>query len=134
MTTHLTRRGLRGLATASAITMALLLGGCSTSGENYDNDAATRLQERVAVATSSAAAGNHATSLTALAELEVELRDALARGLITQERFDSITAAIALVRADLDAAIAETTPPPEESDDDEAPANDKGRGNDKKKD
>lgn len=122
MTRLTTRHGIRGLATASAITIALLLGGCAANTETYDEAVATRLQDRVMVSTESAAAGDHGASLTAIAELEVELRDALARGTVTQARFDSITSAIALVRADLEASIVATTPPPapaEQSDDDD---------------
>jgi hypothetical protein len=139
-TTRLRLRSLRVPAAASALIAGLVLAGCSASpSEKYDDDAATRLQERVLVATQTASTGDHTTALTTLAELEVELADALARGQITQARYDSVMAAIALVRADLGAAIAATTPPPPTpapvtSNDDDNSGNEgkgkKGKGND----
>lgn len=103
-------------ALAIAIAGILSLGSCAPTSD-YGSEAALALQSRVLTVTESSAAGDYVGALTRLDELEVSLRDAFARGEVTQERFDSILAAITLVRADLEAAIAakqdaEQTPAP----------------------
>ncbi|MGV8971732.1 MAG: hypothetical protein ACOH10_05380 [Rhodoglobus sp.] len=56
--------------------------------------------------TDASAAGDPASALARLDELQAALLDANAKGTVDQSRFDSISAAIALVRADLEKAIA----------------------------
>lgn len=82
-----------------------LLAGCAGSPA-YAPDAADRLQQQVLAVSTSTAEADWATASTRLLELEASASTALARDEITQERFDAIMAAIALVRGDVDAAIA----------------------------
>ncbi|MDJ0334717.1 hypothetical protein QMG83_05720 [Salinibacterium sp. G-O1] len=56
--------------------------------------------------TDASAAGDPVSALARLDELQAALLDANAKGTVEQSRFDSISAAIALVRADLEKAIA----------------------------
>jgi hypothetical protein len=104
-----TRRRLHLGIAAAAIAVGLV--GCAPAS-SYDAAAAERLQARVESVTVAAASADHAGVLGDLETLEVELRDALARDQITQARFDSVTAAIALVRADAEAALAASQPAP----------------------
>lgn len=82
-----------------------LLAGCAPT-PSYDPATAERLQQHVLAVSESSAAGDWATTQTRLLELEASASTALARGEITQERFDAITSALALVQADIDAAVA----------------------------
>ncbi len=86
----------------------ILLSGCAASpGNTYDSRTATLLQSGVSAVTDASASGDPAAALTRLNELQATLLDALAKGTITQSRFDSISAAIDLVRADLELAISQ---------------------------
>lgn len=124
----------RATVTAVVLSAAVVLSGCAQS-PSFDPDAAAMFQERVLEVSTAASTAEFEAALQKVAELEVEVKDALARGLITPERYDSILAAIALVRADLEAAIAaqQPAPPPPEP-----PASNQGgngnHGNDGKKD
>ena len=89
---------------------ALALSGCSAqhasdSTQKYSAQTARPLQEQVLAVAESSATGDPAASLTRLDELAASLKDARARGTVSVERYASITAAIALVRSDLEAAI-----------------------------
>lgn len=114
---------------------ALVLGGCAGQESDYDAAAAEHLQAEVLEVSELSAAADYPSALLALVELEVSLKDALARGQLTQERYDSILAAAALVRTDLEAAIAAQAPPepepePEEPEEKEKPGKgNKGKGN-----
>lgn len=112
---------------------ALLLAGC-TSG--YSPETAAGLQARVVTVTDASAAGDWATASTALAELAADAADARADGLITEARYDTIMAAIALVDAELEAALAavENAPPSEDSEGEGNGNGNGGKGNDKKDD
>ncbi len=90
-------------AAALVIAASLVLAGCAGSG--YDAETALGLQERVAAVSTAAAGGDWSTTETELMELETAAQTALARGEITQARADAIAAAIALVRADVTAAL-----------------------------
>jgi outer membrane receptor protein involved in Fe transport len=94
-----------GRSIASGAVVLALLAGCSTP-PSYDPEAAERLQQHVLAVSTSAAAGDWGGAQTRLAELEASATTALARGTITQARFDAIVSALALVRADLEAEIA----------------------------
>lgn len=115
------------------VAAALVLGGCAGQQSDYDATAAEHLQAEVLEVSDLSAAADYSSALLALVELEVSLKDALARGQLTQERYDSILAAAALVRTDLEAAIAAQTPPepePEEPEEKEKPPKEKpGKGN-----
>jgi hypothetical protein len=89
---------------------SLALTGCSSqstsSASSYPTSAAQALQSQVLAVSQTAADGDYAGSLTVLAELGTSAKDALARGTISPERYASISAAIALVRSDLESAVA----------------------------
>ncbi|MHA6668783.1 hypothetical protein ACX3O0_07915 [Homoserinimonas sp. A447] len=136
---------LRGMLTAVVFVVAVALTGCAPQQSGYGADTAELLQGEVLEISELSAGSDFAAALLALSELEVSLKDARARGLLTEERFESITAALALVKADLEAAIAAQAPPPApepepeeggDGGDDEGEGNsgkgngDKGKGND----
>ncbi|MHC5796808.1 hypothetical protein ACVXZ4_11675 [Lacisediminihabitans sp. FW035] len=98
---------------AGILAVALGLTGCAgtaapattPTASAYSREVASRLQSAVLSVTSSAEADPTA-ALARLDELATMLADARARGEVSAARFDSIAAAIALVRTDLEAAIA----------------------------
>lgn len=96
------------LVTAVAAS-ALLLSGCAAPNQPnpYATATAADLQQSVLHVTEAAGDGDLAAALTRLHELEVSTKVAHARGELTLARQDSILSAIALVRADLEAMIAE---------------------------
>jgi hypothetical protein len=97
-----------------ALAVAILLTGCAgtnapavtPTASAYPSEVASRLQSAVLAVSSAAAGGDPTAALNRLDELTATLADARARGAVTTARFDSITASIALVRADLEAAVA----------------------------
>lgn len=91
----------------AAVMLAATLGlsACAVEATGYSEQAARPLQEQVLAVANGAAAGQPDVSLTRLDELAASLKDARARGTVSSERYASITAAIALVRGDLEAAI-----------------------------
>ena len=109
---------------AISVLIALSLTGCAQQPSDYGQAVAERLQEQVLAVSTSAADAELEAAVVALNELDVELKDALARGDISEARYDSITAAAALVRSDLDAAI-DARPPSD--DDDSKSDNEKGK-------
>ena len=117
---------------AISVLVALSLTGCAQQPSDYGQAVAERLQEQVLVVSTSAADAELEAAVVALNELDVELKDALARGDISEARYDSITAAAALVRSDLEAAIAAR--PPADDDDDEDDDDDSKSDNEKRKD
>lgn len=125
---------IRSTLAAAALAFTLAVTGCAAQAGDYDLDIADSLQAEVLEVSQLAAATDFAGAMLTLTELEAQLKDARARGLLTEQRYESILAAIALVRADLQAAIdAQTTPsaPPEvNTGDDTVPSN--GNGNGKK--
>jgi hypothetical protein len=121
----------RARATVAAVVLSagVVLSGCAQA-PSFDPDAAATFQERVLEVSTAASTAEFDAALQMVAELEVEVKDALARGLITPERHDSILAAIALVRADLEAAIAaQQPPPPPPAPEPEPPASNQGPDN-----
>ncbi len=136
------RRALIGVAIAAA-----LLAGCAQAPA-YESETAERLQSHVLAVSTSTAEGDWAGASTRLMELEATATTALARGEITQERYDAIMAALQLVRTDVDAAILaiEAEAERQRLADEEAARqqaeqaeqakqnDDKGKGDDKKKD
>lgn len=100
----MTRRRTTSFAIVAAA--GLLLAGCA-GAPAYEPETAERLQQHVLAVSTSSAEGDWAGASTRLMELEASAATALARGEITRERYDAIMSALALVRADIDAAIAE---------------------------
>jgi hypothetical protein len=88
-----------------AAAAAALLSGCAQAPA-YEPETAERLQGQVLAVSTSTAEGDWAGASTRLMELEASASTALARGEITQERYDAIMAALQLVRADVDTALA----------------------------
>lgn len=105
---------LRSALAAGMLACALVLTGCATGNtpgatptpSRYSSTVASELQSGVLSITSAAAGGDPAGALNRLDELAATLADARARGTVTTARFNSIMASIALVRADLEAAVA----------------------------
>ncbi|MCU1505822.1 MAG: hypothetical protein JWP05_791 [Microbacteriaceae bacterium] len=93
-------------ALALLLAGALVLSGCSSQSTGYPAATAQALQSQVLAVSQSSAGGDFAGSLTILDELDVSVKDALARGTISKDRYTSISAAIALVRSDLESAVA----------------------------
>jgi hypothetical protein len=84
----------------------LALSGCTAQYTDYSAQTARPLQEQVLTVADSSVAGDPAAALTHLDELAASLKDARAKGTVSDERYASISAAIALVRSDLEVAIA----------------------------
>lgn len=117
-----------------ALAVSLILCSCQAQPTDYSAATARPLQEQVLAVAEGAATGQHAVSLTRLAELSASLKDARARGTVTEERYASITAAIALVRSDLEAAIAVQTKLEQEQQQEQQQKDEKpGKGPGKKK-
>jgi uncharacterized protein YceK len=117
---------MRSVTLAVLVTL-LVLSGCTTQTTDYSAQTARPLQKQVLAVAESSAAGDPAASLTHLDELAASLEDARARGTISANRYASITASIALVRTDLEAAIAAQEKQPEKNKKDKPPSN-KGSG------
>ena len=123
----MTSRFRRALAAAS-VTLALT-GGMAACAARPDATAEQAQAYRAQVVTVAeySAAGQYANARAALDALQVEVDAAVADGTLTGEREARIIEAIALVRADLDAAIAAATvpePEPEPAPEPPAGAND----------
>lgn len=88
--------------------MCILLSGCATTAnDNYSTDTADALQGSVLAVSEASAAGDPESALAHLDDLQASLLDAYGAGSVTKPRFDGITAAIDLVRADLELAISQ---------------------------
>jgi hypothetical protein len=130
------RRALRRIVLPVALAVTVALGGCAAPQPSYDPATAKALQGEVLEVSELSAAADYTAALLTLTELEVSLKDARARGELTEERYESILAAAAMVRADLEAAIAAQAPPEPEADEDSGDdesnkgnKGDKGKGN-----
>ena len=89
----------------------ILLSGCATTAnDSYSADTADALQGSVLAVSEASAAGDPESALARLDDLQALLLDAYGAGSVTKPRFDSITAAIDLVRADLELAISHQVP------------------------
>jgi hypothetical protein len=100
----------RALAVGAVVLGALA--GCTPTPTDMAANAAKQLQSAVAAVTQSAAGGDIAGAITHLDGLERRLREATASGDITADRSAKIEASIALVRADLTAALPPPAPAP----------------------
>jgi hypothetical protein len=94
---------VRFIAVGLALTISLA--GCTAPSAPYGPATAAALQAQV-LTVSQAATTDPAAALTRLDELAASADDAFARGTVTSARHTSILAAIALVRADLESAVA----------------------------
>lgn len=101
----------RAIAAAAAALLAIGLAGCAPQQDAaYPPASAEALQAGVLAVSEAAASGDAESALTRLDELQAALLDCKARGAIGDARFDSVSAAIELVRADLEEAAAEQNP------------------------
>ena len=89
-----------------ALVGSLMLSGCSGHPDPYPAKTAANLQSEVLAVTRSSATGDYTAAMRQLDELTVSLKDRLARGTLGRDRYNSISAAVTLVRGDLEAAIA----------------------------
>lgn len=100
---------------AGAALILSLTTGCQANSPDISSEKAEEFQTRVLGITTAVADGSYAKALDALTVLETELDAALADGSISKERQQRIEAALAVVRADVQAAIdalAEPEPAP----------------------
>jgi hypothetical protein len=119
----MTGRFRRAFAAAS-VTLALMggLAACATGPDLAAEQSQAYRTQVVAIADSSAA-GDYAGALAALDALQAEVDAAVADGSLEGDREERIVEAIALVRADLEAAIAAAaTPEPAPAPTEVAPA------------
>ena len=93
----------RVAAVAVAVTAALALGSCAS---DYDEATRDGLRQHVVAVAEASAAGDWNAAISGLDVMSAQLSDAHAAGKIDEQRFDSILAAMELVRQDLDTAIA----------------------------
>ena len=125
-------------AATLAIGLVFGLSACAGTSENT----AAAMHDSVVQIADRAAAGDYAGALAELALLERDVATAAENGSIDAARETEITAAMDLVRADLEAAEVATTPTPEptvapsddngdDGDDDsnKGPGNNNGNGN-----
>lgn len=105
---------LRNTFAVSIVVISVMLGGCSSPSSELAPQTSEGLQARVVMIADLAAAGDHATALSELAVLHGEAAEARASGAISLERARTIEQSIALVRADLEAAMAVPVPAPTE--------------------
>ena len=93
---------------AAALIAVLALAGCASQPDDaYPAETAELLQAGVLSVTEAAATGDPQTALTLLDELQASLLDEFDSGTVDQARYDSITASITLVRADLELAVSQ---------------------------
>ncbi|KQV05204.1 hypothetical protein [Leifsonia sp. Root112D2] len=128
------------LGIVAVVLLASTLSGCTATKAEIGTSVAKSLEASVMTVTKSAAAGDPAAALLALAALQTQLTRATASGAVSADRQARIQASIDLVRADLTAAlppkpaptITQTTAPssndgPDTKDDKGAPSKGKGK-------
>ena len=87
---------------------SLLLAGCAASpDQDYAAEAVATLQAGVLAVTEASASGDVAGALDRLDELQASLLAEYEMGTVSEARFASVSAAIALVRADLERLMIE---------------------------
>ncbi|NUP75054.1 MAG: hypothetical protein HOQ07_10460 [Sinomonas sp.] len=91
------------LAAAAAFLVAAALAGCSQNTSDLDTSVAASLQAATQKVRDDAAAGRYASALQELATIETQANDAAAQGKLSLSRKQDVLAAVALVRADLQA-------------------------------
>lgn len=129
------RSAPRAVAVSLVLALGLALGSCAAQGPSHSEDFHGSV---VSIATH-AAGGDFAAARAALDLLEAEVTEAGAAGDLDAARERDIRDAIALVRADLEAAEAASNPTPTptpttEPEDDDEPGNGDDKGGDKGKD
>ncbi|MEI5583738.1 MULTISPECIES: hypothetical protein [unclassified Agromyces] len=131
---------IRAALAAASVAVAVGLAGCTAApAADLTAGQAEAFRSRVVAIADTSARGEYANALAAVEALEAELEQAVAEGELDGGREQRIRDAIALVRADLEAAIAAIPPEPEPEpapapapapeDDDGDDDDDSGRGN-----
>jgi hypothetical protein len=125
-------RGRRFLGPAVMFFLAaILLAGCAGAAPELDEEAAGQFQARVVTAKQMAAEQEFHGAVAELEQLGKDVQAAGGQGRLSQERRSRIEAAIAKVRADLEAAIAAAErPTPSPSVSSPGPQNDEGKDKD----
>jgi len=95
---------------AVALSVAVF-SGCSPTPTALSEEVSTDMQSGVVAVAEAAAAGDPASAMARLDELQLRLDAALAAGEVSAERADAIQAAIDTVRADLVPSPEPTTEP-----------------------
>lgn len=131
------RAGRRAVmaAAATAAAGALLLAGCASPAESFDDEASAALRARVVAVAERSSATDYPGAVAELDRLEQSLEASVAAGEVPAEREAGIREAITLVRTDLDALLAAATAPEPEPAPAPDPAStddkgDKGKGKD----
>lgn len=99
------------LAAASACLAAATLAGCGQASSDFDSGVAASLQAATQKVREDAAAGRYASALQELASIESQADDAAAQGKLSAARKQDVLAALALVRADLQALMGSRATP-----------------------
>ena len=137
---------IRRLAAVGAglVLCAAVLAGCTPAPSSLSPELSSELQRGVVAVAESASAGDAATALIRLDELQQRLDAALTAGEVSTQRAASIQSAIDAVRSDLQPAplpSVEPEPAPQptvdpgvtdEGDDNSGPGNNNGNGDDDK--
>jgi len=100
------RPGQGTIRTSVVLCATLLLAGCASPAP-YSSETAQDLQQRVLAVSEAAAETDYPGIQVRSDELRVAADDSLARGDISEDRHSAIMAALDLVQADVDAALAE---------------------------
>lgn len=104
-------RRIRTTFATTILVIGLSIAGCAAPSSSLDEQTSRAWQARVVAVAEYAGATDHATALQELATLESEAVQARADGEISAERASIIQQSISVVRADLEAAVAASTPP-----------------------
>lgn len=99
------------LSAAAACLAAATLAGCAQSPSDFDSSVAASLQAATEKVRTEAAGGRYANALQELQSIESEANDAATQGKLSAARKQDVLAALALVRADLQALMGSRSTP-----------------------
>ena len=99
------------LSAAAACLAAATLAGCAQSPSDFDSSVAASLQAATEKVRTEAAGGHYASALQELQSIESEANDAATQGKLSAARKQDVLAALALVRADLQALMGSRSTP-----------------------
>jgi hypothetical protein len=91
------------VALVSAGLSAAVLGGCAQPASDLDSNVAATLEAAAQQVRTDAAAGRYAEALEQLRKIETQANEAAAEGKLSASRKQDVLAAVALVKADLQA-------------------------------
>ncbi|WP_336854168.1 hypothetical protein [Sinomonas albida] len=99
------------LSAAAACLAAATLAGCAQSPSDFDSSVAASLQAATEKVRTEAAGGRYSNALQELQSIESEANDAATQGKLSAARKQDVLAALALVRADLQALMGSRSTP-----------------------